>query len=142
LPTNAETLLLDTSAALALINPAHPNHQAVAAATRGRRLGLAGHAAFETLSAATRMPPPDRLSGPDALRLISENFPDSRFLGPDATKAVLAELVAKGAIGGSVWDGLVAAAAREHKLTLVTCDLRARTTYAAFDVDYAMAADA
>ncbi|MDR1186501.1 MAG: hypothetical protein LBK95_03430, partial [Bifidobacteriaceae bacterium] len=76
MPTSADTLLLDTSAALALINPAHPAHGAVELATRGRRLGLSGHAAFETLSVVTRMPHPSRLSGPEALRLIQGTFPD------------------------------------------------------------------
>ncbi|MDR0592722.1 MAG: type II toxin-antitoxin system VapC family toxin [Bifidobacteriaceae bacterium] len=138
MPTSAETLLLDTGAALALINPAHPANQAVAAATAGKRLGLSGHAAFETLSVVTRMPAPHRLSGPEALRLIGENFPDTRFLSPAAAAALPTRLVAKNVVGGSVWDGLVGAAAEEHGLTLLTCDRRARSTYEALGVAYLM----
>jgi predicted nucleic acid-binding protein len=138
LPTSADTLLLDTSAALALINPEHPAHTAVAEATAGRRLGLAGHAVFETLSAGTRLPPPNRLSGADALRLIEENFPDSRFLSAQAAADALRRFVAKGVVGGAVWDGLVAATAREHNLTLLTCDRRAQPTYEAVGAAYTL----
>ncbi|MDR0417642.1 MAG: PIN domain-containing protein [Propionibacteriaceae bacterium] len=139
MPTSSEPLLLDTSAAVALINPAHPHHAAVTAAVAGRRLGLAGHAAFETLSVVTRLPAPNRLSGPDALRVMEHNFPDSRFLEPGQAEALLAEFAARGVVGGSVWDGLVAAAARAHGLKLVTCDRRTQAAYDAIGVDYTMA---
>jgi hypothetical protein len=46
-----EVLLLDTSAAVALVVEDHEAHAATSrpsAAVRGRRLGLAGHAWFET----------------------------------------------------------------------------------------------
>jgi predicted nucleic acid-binding protein len=45
-------------------------------------------------------------------------------------------MVAKRIIGGAVWDGLVAAAARQHDLPLLTCDRRARPTYEALDTTY------
>ena len=41
-------VLLDTSAAVALILEDHDAHAATVAAVHGRRLGLAGHAWFET----------------------------------------------------------------------------------------------
>lgn len=43
-----EIVLLDTSAAIALVVEDHEGHAATLAAVRGRELGLAGHAWFET----------------------------------------------------------------------------------------------
>ena len=42
------TVLLDTSAAIALVLEDHDSHAATVIAVRGHRLGLAGHAWFET----------------------------------------------------------------------------------------------
>jgi predicted nucleic acid-binding protein len=134
LPTNAEALLLDTSAAIALVDPDHPFHEAVRAATRGRPLGLAGHAHFETFSVLTRLPTPKRQSADDARRLIAAEFPESRFLAPAEQAALVAEFASAGVVGGAVYDGLVGAAARAHALTLVTCDVHARGSYAALGV--------
>jgi predicted nucleic acid-binding protein len=43
---------------------------------------------------------------------------------------------ALGLAGGAVYDGLVAATAREHRLPLITCDRRAESTYRALGVNY------
>jgi len=123
--------LLDTSAAIAYVQPGHTHHAAATARLRNSRLGLSGHAAVESLSVLTRLAPPQRLRGTDAVRLILTNFPDSRFLGAESMPALLVEFAERGIVGGSVYDGLVAAAAREHSLLLVTCDRRAVPTYAA-----------
>ena len=136
MPTNVEPLLLDTSTALAYVDPDHPFHLAVRSAVGGRDLGLAGHAQFETLSVLTRLPADKRQSPADAARLIAAEFPESRFLDAAAQAALVAELTAAGVSGGAVYDGLVAATARHHKLTLVTCDARARSTYQAMGTTY------
>jgi predicted nucleic acid-binding protein len=138
LPTNADhdPLLLDTSAALALVDASHPGFTAVETASAGRRLGLAGHAVWETLSVLTRLPPPHRLSGQDALRLIEVNFPESRQLAPQVVPALMREFAAKGILGGAVWDGLVGAAARSHGLTLISTDRRAQPVYELLKVNY------
>jgi predicted nucleic acid-binding protein len=140
LPTKSDCLLFDTSAALAAADPANPHHAMVLAAARGHRLGLAGHAVFEMLSVLTRLPPSSRLSGADALHLIEANFPESRYLEPADAAGLAAEFVAKDIVGGSVWDGLVGAAARAHGLTLLTCDRRAQPTYDALGVAYRLIA--
>ncbi len=49
--------LLDTSTAIALVVEDHEAHWATLDAVRGRQLGLAGHAWFETYSVLTRLPP-------------------------------------------------------------------------------------
>jgi predicted nucleic acid-binding protein len=132
LATSAE-LLLDTSAAVALVLPDHEHHAAVRAASTGRRLGLAGHAVFETFSVLTRLPAGVRLAPADAQRVIGVDFPASVTLRM-ATASALAELVRAGATGGQVYDGLVGLAAREAGLPLLSFDARARDLYLALAV--------
>lgn len=136
MPTSADLVLVDTSAALALVQRGHPFHAAVrqrlAAATRG----LAGHAAVEFQSVLTRLPAPQRRSPAAARRLAAHNFPHSRFVAADAMPALLDEFAERGLAGGALCDGLVGVVAREHSLLLVTCDRRAEPTYRALGVDY------
>lgn len=129
-------ILVDTSVAVALLVADHAHHEAVLRALAGRRLGLSGHAAFETFSVLTRLPPPARRTSRTASRLIEANFPHTRFLGPNATAALLSSLHDAGIAGGSVYDALVGAAAKEHEITLCTRDRRAVETYRALDVGY------
>lgn len=98
--------------------------------------GLSGHAAVELLSVLTRLPPPHRLTPVAALRLEERNFPESRFLSATDTKRLLREFAEVALAGGAVYDGLVGAAARKHKLMLITCDRRAEPTYRLLDVNY------
>lgn len=97
---------------------------------------MSGHAAVEFLSVLTRLSPPHRLTPAAALRLQETNFPESRFLSATEMKGILRELVQAGLSGGALYDGLVGAAARHHKLPLVTCDRRAELTYRLLGVDY------
>lgn len=129
-------MLVDTSAALALAQRENPFHDAAMARLRGCRRGMSGHAAVELLSVLTRLPPPHRLSPAAALRLEETNFPESRFLSAADSKHLLPELVKAGLAGGAVYDGLVGAAARQHKLVLITCDRRAEPTYRVLGVNY------
>jgi predicted nucleic acid-binding protein len=97
---------------------------------------MSGHAAVELLSVLTRLPPPHRLSPAAALRLEETNFPESRFLSATHTKHLVREFVEAGLAGGALYDGLVGAAARQHKLLLITCDRRAEPTYRMLGVNY------
>jgi hypothetical protein len=90
---------------------------------------MSGHAAVELLSVLTRLPPPHRLTPALALRLEETNFPESRFLSATDAKSLLREFTDARLAGGALYDGLVGAAARKHKLMLVTCDRRAEPTY-------------
>ena len=114
-------LLVDTSVAVALVVADHEHHRATADAIADRRVGLAGHAAFETFSVVTR--------------LLARNFPSSRFLGTTAAQELLARLAGAGIAGGAVYDALVGAAALEHRLRLATRDRRAIETYRVLGVD-------
>jgi toxin FitB len=127
-------LLLDTSAAIALVLEDHDAHAAMVDIVRERRLGLAGHAYFETYSVLTRLPAELRRSAADAERLLAHNFPESAFLSELSTAALGAELARLGIAGGSVYDALVGAAARHRGAPLLTRDSRARTTYGALGV--------
>lgn len=131
----AQERLVDTSVAVALVVADHEHHDGTFDALRGRHLGLAGHAAFETFSVLTRLPPPARRTPATVARLLTTSFPRSRFLSAAGTQELLGRLDAIGIAGGSVYDALVGAAAAEHGLTLATRDRRALETYRALDVE-------
>lgn len=135
MPTNADRpVLVDTSVALALLLDGHILHDRAHAALAGARLGLAGHASFETYSVLTRMPPPDRMGRQDAARAIAAAFPATVHLDAARSASLLASLPDLGIAGGSIYDALVAAAAAAHDLELVSADRRALGTYHALDV--------
>jgi toxin FitB len=127
-------LLLDTSAAIALVVEDHEAHRATRDVVRGRRLGLAGHAWFETYSVLTRLPGERRRSSADALRILANNFPASAFLGEAGASDLGPELARLGISGGSVYDALIGAAARQHDRPLLSRDRRARAIYEALGV--------
>jgi predicted nucleic acid-binding protein len=133
MPTSAE-VLVDTSAAIAFSVEDHSHHDTTFRALVRRRRGLAGHAAFETFSVLTRLPPPARQTPAAVTRLLAADFPHSRFLGAKAATSLFAELHERGIAGGAVYDALVGAVAREHELPLATRDRRALETYGALGV--------
>lgn len=100
------------------------------------RRGMSGHAAVELLSVLTRLAQPHRLSPVAALRFQERNFPESRFLSATDSGDLLRELAEAGSAGGALYDGLVGAAARKHKLPLITCDRRTEPTYRLLGVNY------
>jgi predicted nucleic acid-binding protein len=137
MPASARSaeLLVDTSVAVALTVADHEHHEPTFRALGRRRLGLAGHAAFETFSVLTRLPPPARRSPAAVARLLTASFPHSRFLGARAAAALLGALERGGLAGGAVYDALVGAVANEHRLRLATRDRRALEVYRALEVD-------
>jgi len=112
MPTSdrAPDLLVDTSVAVALLVADHESHAVVAEALGSRRLGLAGHAAFETYSVLTRLPPPARRTPAAVTRLIETNFPASRFPSPTAVARLIRDAAGRYLItrrrGGSHLAGL------------------------------------
>lgn len=128
-------ILLDTSAAVALVLEDHDRHEAVRSAVQGRQLGLAGHAWFETYSVLTRLPAGMRRSPGDASRLLTRNFPVSVFLSATQASELRLELARLGIAGGAVYDALVGAVTREHGAALLSADVRARSTYEALGID-------
>jgi predicted nucleic acid-binding protein len=130
-----EPLLLDTSTAVAFVVADHRHHDATFAALADRRLGLAGHAGFETFSVLTRLPTPARRTAAAVTRLFAANFPETRFVSAKRSAELLEELADHGIAGGSVYDALVGAVAVEHELTLATRDRRALGTYRELGVE-------
>src|SRR5713226_5203889 len=127
--------LVDTSVAVALVVADHEHHLQTVKAIGHRRLGLAGHAAFETFSVLTRLPPPARRSPNVVSRLLAENFPENRYLSPQHAGELIELLGKAGIAGGSVYYALVGATAIEHRLKLATRDQRALVIYRALQVD-------
>lgn len=136
-PTSAEerTWLVDTSVAVPLVLGNHDQHHLVVTEVGSRRLGLAGHAAFETYSVLTRLPAPLRRTPATVDTMLSRRFPGTVHLGSERSAALLSTLAERRLTGGSVYDAMVAACAVEHGLTLITCDRRAIPTYRALSVD-------
>lgn len=128
MPDSADPLLLDTSAAVPLVVADHPAHAELLEHLAGRPLGLAGHAAFETYSVLTRLPAPLRRSFATVSRLITANFPETRFLPELGHRRLLHDLADADIAGGSVDDALVGMAATHHRLPLGTRDERATPT--------------
>src|SRR5271156_6817436 len=114
---NRPQLLIDTSVAVALAVAGHEHHQATRKAIGNRSCGLSGHAAFETFSVLTRLPPPSRRTPATVARLLAHDFPGSRFLSAQGAHNLHAQLAQLGIAGGAVYDALVAAAAAEHGIT-------------------------
>ena len=128
--------LVDTSVAVPLVIAGHEHHHVVVGAVGNQALGLAGHAAFETFSILTRLPPPTRRSSGVVARLIADYFPATRFLSDLAAAELLARLGTLGIAGGAVYDALVGATAVEHGLTLMTRDRRAADAYRRLGVKF------
>ena len=128
-------VLVDMSVAVPLLLAEHQHHEHAKTALKGRRAGLAGHAAFETFSVLTRLPPPNRRSPSSIARALARNFPATVQLSPDAAMQLLRQLEDGRIAGGSVYDALIGYAAIEHRRTLVTADARATSTYHLLGVD-------
>lgn len=137
MPTNAEFgyFFVDTSVAVPLVTADHAHHDAVVSAVGPRRLGLAGHAAFETFSVLTRLPAPLRRTAAAVAQLLATNFPDTRFISPATMANLFEDLSHRGLTGGSVYDALIAATAVEHHARLLSRDRRALPTYRELGVD-------
>ncbi len=138
-PTAAEDrppdLLVDTSVAVALLVVDHEHHHTSTEAVGTRLLGLAGHAAFETFSVLTRLPPPARRGPATVSRLLAAGFPASLHLPAVASADLLTRLADLGVAGGAVHDALVGATAAHHGIPLASRDRRAIDTYRLLDVD-------
>lgn len=136
MPTSADRWAVDTSVAVAALDSAHAAHGVCLATVRTYKPRLAGHAAFETFSVLTRMPGQLAVDAPTASALISRVFPDLLWIAADQAANLIVRIGRIGVTGGSVYDALVAEAARLHGCRLLTRDQRARRTYELVGVDF------
>ena len=136
LASNADRVaLVDTSVAVAIVLADHEEHRETLAAVHGQRLGLAGHAWFETYSVLTRLPPRARRSPVVVRAMLEQGFPETRYLPSAEAASLVALLPETGIAGGAVYDALVGAAARAAGLPLFSRDRRARPVYESLGVD-------
>ena len=127
--------LVDSSVAIPLVVVDHEHHRLTRRAVGRRRLGLAGHAAFETFSVLTRLPTPARRRPEVVEQLLRASFPATRFLGADDAGTLFRRLAELGLAGGAVFDALVGGVAAAQGVPLVTRDVRAVEVYRALDVE-------
>jgi predicted nucleic acid-binding protein len=122
---------LDTSAAVPYVLASHVAHAAVRSHLARRSPVLTGHSVAETYSVLTRLPGDARLAPADAARLIAANFDAPAVLSAERAATLPAYLAPLGIAGGAVYDALIALAAIEARLPVITRDRRAASTYAA-----------
>lgn len=126
---------LDTSVAVPAVAAWHDAHTAVVAVLRPDDR-LPQHAALETYSVLTRLPPPLRLEAPRAAHVLRARFPPPYLALPlEEHDALVERLSTQGVRGGAVYDGLVGATAAAGSV-LLTRDARAATTYGALGIRY------
>lgn len=127
--TGASLKAADSSVAVAAFARWHERHSEARLALRGRP-AIVSHAAFETYSSLTRIPPPERAEAGHVRAFLEDWFGD-RWLGltGGALRLALARLEELGVAGGATYDGLIAMTAAASGATLVTLDQRALATY-------------
>jgi predicted nucleic acid-binding protein len=122
---------VDSSVVIAAFATWHEHHEIARKAMAGRPR-LIAHAAVESYSVLTRLPPPHR-----ALPAIVHAFIAERFAEPFLTlsetgyQELLTTVAAAQILGGPAYDALIAFTAAEHQATLLTLDVRATAAYQA-----------
>lgn len=133
-------IVADSSLAIAAFASWHERHEeANRAVTADVR--LIAHCAIETFSVLTRLPPPHRVRPPVVRDFLAERFQKPLVaLESDRYRALIPRLVELGITGGAAYDAVVAATAVAAGATLMSCDVRAATTYQRFGVDFRLIA--
>jgi predicted nucleic acid-binding protein len=125
---------VDTSVVVACFASWHEHH-AVARKAMASRPRLVAHAAIESYSVLTRLPPPHRAQPSIVHTFITERFTEPFLtLSETGYQELLATVAANQILGGPTYDALIAFTAAEHEATLVSLDQRAAATYAAIGV--------
>jgi predicted nucleic acid-binding protein len=114
--------LLDTSCIVAAVCAWHERHDAARTAVElclrtGNDLVLAAPALVEAYAVLTRLPPPHRLSGRDALALLDANWGETETVSLTAAEywRLLRECPGAGTTGGQTYDAVIAACARKAR---------------------------
>ena len=126
---------VDTSVVVAAFASWHEHHD-VARAAIDRGPHLIEHCALECYSVLTRLPFPHRSPPELVLEFLLARFPGG-WLKMEATgyRRFLRGLAQNGVTGGAAYDALIAATATHCKVELISCDQRARATYARYGVE-------
>ena len=120
---------VDSSVVIAAFASWHEHH-AIARKAMTARPRLIAHAAVESYSVLTRLPPPHRASPDIVHAFITERFADPFLtLSENGYQELLATVAAGQILGGPAYDALIAFTAAEHNATLLSLDQRAAATY-------------
>jgi predicted nucleic acid-binding protein len=120
---------VDSSVVIAAFATWHEHH-AIARKAMAGRPRLIAHAAVESYSVLTRLPPPHRAQPSIVHAFITERFTEPFLtLSEAGYQELLATLAAGQILGGHAYDALIALTAGEHQATLVSLDQRAAATY-------------
>ena len=125
---------VDSSVVVAAFASWHEHH-VIARKAMTSRPRLVAHAAVESYSVLTRLPPPHRAQPSIVHTFITERFTDPFLtLSETGYQKLLATVTASHILGGPTYDALIALTAAEHQATLMSLDQRAAATYEAIGV--------
>jgi predicted nucleic acid-binding protein len=120
---------VDSSVVIAAFASWHEHH-AIARKAMAARPRLIAHAAVESYSVLTRLPPPHRASPDIVHAFITGRFTEPfLILSETGYQELLATVAAGQILGGPAYDALIAFTAAEHNATLMSLDQRAAATY-------------
>lgn len=126
---------VDSSVAIPAYATWHPAHERARAIVEAG-VSIPAHAALETYSVVTRLPPPHRGRPDHVLSFLRESFGSEWLtLSGGAVRDLIAELASRGIHGGPTYDGLIAATVKAAGGRLLTRDLRAKSTYELLGID-------
>jgi predicted nucleic acid-binding protein len=120
---------VDSSVVIAAFASWHEHHS-IARKAMAARPRLVAHAAIESYSVLTRLPPPHRASPDIVHAFITERFTEPFLaLSESGYQELLATVAAGQIMGGPAYDALIAFTVAEHDATLMSLDQRAAVTY-------------
>jgi predicted nucleic acid-binding protein len=120
---------VDSSVVIAAFASWHEHH-AIARKAMAARPRLIAHAAVESYSVLTRLPPPHRASPQIVHAFITERFTEPfLILSETGYQELLATVAGRQILGGPAYDALIAFTAAEHNAILMSLDQRAAATY-------------
>jgi predicted nucleic acid-binding protein len=122
---------VDSSVVIAAFATWHEHH-AIARKAMSSRPRLVAHAAVESYSVLTRLPPPHRANPSIVHAFLIQRFTEPFLtLSEAGYQELLATVAARHILGGTAYDALIAFTAAEHQATLLSLDQRATATYQA-----------
>jgi predicted nucleic acid-binding protein len=122
---------VDSSVVIAAFATWHEHH-AIARKAMAGRPRLVAHAAVESYSVLTRLPPPHRAHPSIVHAFITERFTEPFLtLSETGYQELLATVTTRQILGGPAYDALIAFTAAEHQATLLSLDRIASATYEA-----------
>jgi predicted nucleic acid-binding protein len=120
---------VDSSVVIAAFASWHEHH-AIARKAMAGKPRLIAHAAVESYSVLTRLPPPHRAHPSIVHAFLTERFSEPFLtLSETGYQELLATVAVGQILGGPAYDALIAFTAAEHQATLLSLDQRAAATY-------------